>query len=314
MFSRSLIVAAIFLFAIPAQAQIPESVKAMVDAALATGDPEKVGTIIEIAKQTNPDEAAELDRIHQGFLDERMKQARLAEKAEEREIKQAGLFDLWSGEGQIGASHSSGNSDSLGLNAAIKLKRESLRWSHRLQAVADFQRNDGETRREQFLASYEPRYQLSDKIFAYGLGQYERDRFQGFSARYAVSGGIGYHLIDREDLNFAIKAGPAFRRTEFIVGESESELAALVGLDFDWAISDGLSLTQDTNMVADAGGNAAAIVGGSNTSINVVTGLQAKVSDSISMRFSYQIEYDSNPPAGAVKTDTTSRFSLVYGF
>jgi putative salt-induced outer membrane protein len=48
--------------------------------------------------------------------------------------------------------------------------------------------------------------------------------------------------------------------------------------------------------------------------VNLATGLEAKVSDRLSTRLSYAVDYNSNPPAGRGDTDTISRFSLVYGF
>jgi len=37
-------------------------------------------------------------------------------------------------------------------------------------------------------------------------------------------------------------------------------------------------------------------------------------SSKLSARFSYAVEYDSNPPPGAVQTDTLSRVTLIYDF
>ena len=301
--------------ATPAHAHLDDPVRAMIDAAIATGDAKKVAVVIEIARQTNPDHIEEIDALYTAFRADQAKQTRLAAKRREKEIRSAGLFERWSGEGQIGGSHSSGNSDTLGLNAAVKLKREGIDWSHRLSVTTDYQRSGGRTRREQYLAAYEPRYQINNRLFGYGLAQWERDPVQGFAARYALSGGIGYKVLDRGSLDLSVKAGPALRRTVLIDdGGTDTRLAALFGLDFDWEIIDGLTLTQDTNMVAEAGGSATVIVDSRNTTLNLLTGIQAKVSDNLSTRFSYQIEYDSNPPPGAVSTDTTSRFSLVYGF
>jgi putative salt-induced outer membrane protein len=56
------------------------------------------------------------------------------------------------------------------------------------------------------------------------------------------------------------------------------------------------------------------IVDSAATSLKLVSGLEAKVSDRLTTRFSYSVDYNSNPPAGAVGTDTLSRFTLVYGF
>jgi putative salt-induced outer membrane protein len=302
------------LFAAPVQAEVPEPVKAMIDAAIASGDPAKVDTVIGLAKQTNPDDAAELDAIHQGFKEQLA--ARQATQAAEKEqaIRSAGLFENWSGKGELGAFRATGNSSNTGITAGLSLKREGIDWTHKLRGRADYQRNNGVTSREQYFFAYEPNYNISERLFVYGLAQYERDRFQGFSGRYAVSGGIGYKIINEADLQLSAKAGPAYRVTDFVTGESESRIAGLLGVDFDWNITDRLKLTHDTNAVAETGGSATVIVDSNNTSINLVTGLNAKVSDSITTRFSYTIEYDSNPPAGAVKTDTLSRVTLIYDF
>ena len=56
------------------------------------------------------------------------------------------------------------------------------------------------------------------------------------------------------------------------------------------------------------------IVDGSNTTLTAVTGIEADLIDSLKARLSYTVDYDSNPPAGAVSTDTLTRFTLIYGF
>ena len=98
------------------------------------------------------------------------------------------------------------------------------------------------------------------------------------------------------------------------MGRNDSRIAGLIGLDFDWAITDRLKLTQDTNAVAETGGSAIAIIDSQNTTLDLVTGLNAKINSSLSARFSYAVEYNSNPPPGAVQTDTLSRVTLIYDF
>ncbi len=300
--------------AAPASAELPEAVVAIIDAAIVDGDPKTVEAVMALVKQTNPDDVAEVDAMLSQYRAAQAEAAGLAAAAKQEEIRSAGLLDRWSGEGQIGAFQSSGNNDNVGVNAALKLKRDGIDWSHQLRARVDYQRSNGSTTREQYFAAYEPRYQIDDGLFGYGLAQYERDRFQGYTGRYAVSSGLGYRLVKTDALRLSVKAGPAYRVTEFLDGTSESNLAALVGLDFDWSISDSLTLTQDTDITAESGGSATAIIDSSNTSLNLITGLQAKLSDRLTTRLSYTIEYDSNPPVGAVSTDTLSRFTLIYGF
>jgi putative salt-induced outer membrane protein len=298
----------------PAAAALPEPVRAMVDAALATGNETKVRAIIEIARATNPDDAAELDTILAGF-EAKLAEAKAAEAAARTaRLRSARFFENWSGKGEFGGFRATGNSTNTGLSASLTAERQGVDWRHKLFARIDYQRANGITNREQFLGRYEPNYKVSDAFYVYALAQYERDRFQGFSSRYAVSGGIGWQALKSEDIQLSMKAGPAYRVTDFVDGRNESRIAGLVGLDFGWDITDRLKLTQATNAVAETGGSALAIVDSRNTSIDLVTGLNARISGKLSARFSYSWEYDSNPPPRAVGTDTLSRVTLIYDF
>lgn len=310
-----LAVAPLAFISAPAAAQaLPEAARTMIDAAIASGDAERVEAVIVTARTAFPDEAEEIDAIWTAFQTQQAEIAAARAAQEAAEIRQAGLFEKWNGEGQIGAFQSSGNTDEFGVTTALQLKREGIDWEHHLRLTADYRRQNGVTSREQFLAQYEPRFQISDRLFTYGLAQYERDPVQGYSSRYALSGGLGYKVIDEDDLELSMKTGPAYRVTDFVDGTRSSRIAGLFGLDFDWDISDSLTLTQDASSTLETGGQALLIVDSANTSATATTGLEAGLSESLRARLSWTIEYDSNPPAGAVSTDTLSRFTLVYGF
>ncbi|WP_291173383.1 DUF481 domain-containing protein [Erythrobacter sp.] len=299
---------------VPAQAELPEGAQAMIDAAIATGDEAKVKTVLDLARATWPDDTAEIEEIASAFQTTLAAKQAAAAEAKEQAIRSAGLFEMWKGEGELGGFQSSGNSDTVGVTAGLKLKREGIDWSHRLRARFDFQRQNGVTSREQLFLSYEPRWQFDESVFAYGLTQFERDQIQGVDARYAISGGLGYQVLDKNSLSLSVKAGPAYRVTEFTDGRNDSRIAALAGFDFDWRIFERLTLTQDASAVAETGGEAVVLIDSANTTINLVTGLNFQVSDRLRARMSYQLDYDSNPPAGKVSTDTLTRATLIYGF
>ncbi|KWV95905.1 hypothetical protein ASS64_01370 [Erythrobacter sp. AP23] len=300
--------------AVPAQAELPEGAQAMIDAAIATGDEAKVKTVLDLARATWPDDTAEIEEIAGAFQTALAAKQAAAAEAKEQAIRSAGLFEMWKGEGELGGFQSSGNSDTVGVTAGLKLKREGIDWSHRLRARFDFQRQNGVTSREQLFLSYEPRWQFDESVFAYGLTQFERDQIQGVDARYAISGGLGYQVLDNNSLSLSVKAGPAYRVTEFTDGRNDSRIAALAGFDFDWRIFERLTLTQDASAVAETGGEAVVLIDSANTTVNLVTGLNFQVSDRLRARMSYQLDYDSNPPAGKVSTDTLTRATLIYGF
>ena len=286
----------------------------MIETAIATGDAAKVAAVIAVARSSFPEDAAEIDELEAGWKLAKAERDAAAEEARVAKIENAGLLELWSGEGELGGFQSSGNTDSVGVAASLKLKREGIDWSHRLRARVDYQRQNGVTSREQYLFAYEPRWQFDDRMFVYGLAQYESDKIQGFSGRYAVSGGVGFKVVDRDGLSLSVKAGPAYRVTEYTDGRTENRIAALAGLDFDWRIFERLTFSQDANALAESGGEAQLVVDGSNTSLTFVSGLDFLISNRLRSRLSYQLDYDSNPPVGKVSTDTLTRATLIYGF
>lgn len=300
--------------AAPADAELSQPVRAMIEAAIASGDAAKVATVVEFARQTNPDDAAEIDALHRAFQEDQVELAAVEQARKEDAIRTAGALENWSGRGQVGAFQSSGNSEDAGATLSLALERTGIDWQHRLRGTVDYQRSNGRTSREQYLAAYEPRYQIDRTLFGYALAQYESDRLQGYSSRYSVSGGLGYKLIDSGEAQLSVKAGPSWRLVRLLDGTSESSLGGLAGLDFDWRMTQRLKFTHDANMVADAGGSSALVVDSNSTSVLLATGVEATISDGLTSRLSYTVEYDSNPPAGAVSTDTLTRFTLVYGF
>lgn len=297
-----------------ATAALPAPVRAMIEAAIATGDKAKVATVVEIARQTNPADIAEIDSLDGEFRRQLASREAAKKARKEEQIRTAGLLENWHGKGQVGAFQSTGNSHDVGLSLALNLDRKGIDWQHKLTATIDYQRSNGRTSRERYLFAYEPRYSIKSDLFTFGLAQYERDTIQGFASRYSLSGGLGYNVISTPDLKLAAKVGPVFRRTELVGGEAENHLGGLAGFDFDWKITPRLIFTQNANMVAETAGSATLIVDSDNTTLALNSGLEAKISDRLSTRLSYALSYDSNPPPQGVSTDSMTRFTMVYGF
>lgn len=290
--------------AAPASAEVPEPVQAMIDAAIKSGDADTARTVIGLARQTNPDDAAELDAQLAAF--DKAQAQLTAEQARQKQeaIRTAGLFENWDGKGEIGAFRATGNSSETGVTANLALTRRGIDWRHKLRGRTDYQRSSGVTTREQFQFAYEPNYRINHRAFVYALAQYERDRFQGFSARYSLSGGLGYDLIANDAMQLSVKAGPAWRRTKRIAVPDETNLAGLTALDFSWSIAEGITLTEAASAFVQSG----------NSSLVSETGIQAAIASDFSVRLSYTVEHDTDPPAGAVQTDTLSRVTLIYDF
>jgi putative salt-induced outer membrane protein len=282
----------------------PDPVSDMLAAAMASGKDADVEAVALLAKNTQPDDAAEIETRLVAYRAERQRLRDEAAAAARAKLAAAKFWQNWKGEGQIGASQSSGNTKSAGLSAGVALSRQGIDWTHKVRAQADYQRTNGRTSVERYLVELEPQYRINDRAFAFGFGRWEHDRILGYDTRWNVSGGLGYKVIDGKTVSLSLKGGPAWRQTDFISGISDSELTALGGLDFGWQLSPTLRLTQV----------ASTIIGEANSSTNSLTALNAKLSGALSARIAYAAQIDTSPPPGIERVDTQTRFTLVYGF
>ncbi|KQT32895.1 hypothetical protein ASG29_08625 [Sphingomonas sp. Leaf412] len=277
--------------------EIPPEIRAMLDAAMQDGDERAVDAITKYARVGDP---ASGDLVLRRATEWREARAR----ARDQQVRTAGAFQLWRGRAEAGGFIASGNSNVTGLTGAVDLTREGLRWRHRVLAQADLQRTDGVTSRERYVLGYQPNYKIDDRSYIYGNAQYEADRFLGYDNRYSASVGAGYGLLRRSGLTLDLEVGPAFRQTDFTDRTMQSSLAARGSIDFDWTLFSGLLFSQD----------ASAYLERFNSTVRSVSAIEAKLLGPLSAKFSYTLQYESQPPAGRLTTDSISRASLVYTF
>lgn len=276
---------------------IPAAIRSMLDAAIESGNDNDVSVVVKYARLADPASADAVLAIAQKWRNDRA-------QARQTTIRQASMFDLWSGRAELGGYVTTGNTDSKGGSAVLDLTREGLQWRHKFHAQADYQENAGVTTREHYLASYEPNYKIDDRLYLYGAAQYEADRFFGYYHRYSASAGFGYSAVKTSRIRLDLELGPAFRQTAFTNDLDQSNLAARGTLAFSWRLLPGLSVTE----------NGSAYVQSFNSTLSSTTAVNAKLIGPLSASLSYNVQYESMPPTGSLSTDTTSRASLVYTF
>lgn len=280
-----------------AHAELPPQLRTMLDAAIAGGKDAEIDTVAKYLKIASPEDAARIDGIVAAH------RAQIAAARTERLAGQR-FWQGWGGEGQVGASQSSGNTNAVGLSLGLTLRKEGLHWAHTLRAQSDYQRTGDETTRNQMLFALESGRKITDHLQLFGSAQYERDRFAGFSSRVSLAAGLGYRAVATPALTLDLKFAPAWRKSNYISEPHASELTAMGELNAAWKISPTLVLSE----------NATALAGSGNTNINTLTALSFKVSSALSARVAYQLTTNTQPPPGFKPTDTLTRFTLVYGF
>ncbi|MBY8829716.1 DUF481 domain-containing protein [Hephaestia sp. CMS5P-6] len=278
-------------------APIPPNIKDMLDAAIASGSDSEVSVVAKYAVKAAPQSAKTINDTVTAW-----REAQTA--AHEAKVEAADFLDLWSGKATLGGWMTTGNSQNIGLTAAVDLDREGLQWRHKLHLQADYQESLHVTTREHYLASYEPNYKVDERSYVYGNLQYESDRFLGYYNRYSASVGAGYTAIKNPKMRLDLELGPAYRYTNFTDTRNENNIATRGSLDFSWKVTPAISITQQADAYFER----------FNSTVTGTTALNAKLFGPLSAQFSYNVQYESMPPSGNESTDTTSRASLVYTF
>ena len=274
----------------------PEAVMRMLKEAARVDDPGQLTLTAMLAKRAYPEAALEIDRTVRRL--ERQKQRRKVAEAPR------GFRDGWTGEGEVGASTSSGNTNETSINLGFKAARDTATWRNTFTAAADYKTSAGTTTVERFLARHESQYKFDGRLYGVSLLQWERDEFAGFDRRFSESAGLGYSLKQTRKWNWDVTAGPAFRQTSRVDQTYESDIEARLSSHIAWFLTPGTTVTQDTNL----------FLGPGNNTYQAVTALTTKVTGAVSARASFDYKKETAPPPGLVGTDSTTRLTLVYGF
>lgn len=282
-----------FAFADP----VPEPIVRIITEAANTGNAATLQSTVDLAKATNPRSVPEIDALVANLRAQ-------ADAARTARLSTQGFFEGWSGEGEVGASLTTGTSKNKTLALGINLAKDGLDWRHKIIAVANYQRSDNVTTADRYLASYEGDYKFTPRLYAFGLLQWEQDRFAGFNSRYTESLGVGYTLVDTPQFNWQISGGPALRQTKLITHESESDTSARAATAFLWNIGPTTVFSEDLGMY----------LGGNDNTYFSTTALTTKIMGNVSARVSLNVISESNPPPGIDNTSTITRFTLVYSF
>jgi putative salt-induced outer membrane protein len=213
--------------------------------------------------------------------------------------------NTWQGEGELGFSSTSGNTESENLNASLGLSRQAENWKHSISLEAFRAKTDGETTVDLVELRERSEYGLSERSYAYGQLRYQDDEFSGYDYQATVTVGAGSRLLEGEKHRLDASAGVGVRRVkDSASGDSDDE--GIVGADllYEYIISETASLSE--RLLVEAGDD--------NTYSESETALATRINGALSAKISYLVKHNSEVPPGIEKTDRFVTVSLVYGF
>lgn len=226
-------------------------------------------------------------------------------------VANAQILDGWSGEASLTGAKTTGNTETTDVGLGLKLKKESGLWRHKFRANADQGKVSGVKTKNDWSLGYQIDRDLSERMYVYGNADYYQDDFGAYKQGYFLGGGLGYKVILPEPVGWNLEAGPGFRSQKArlapgtlggAASRTDEDIALRGFSDFDYQFNDNVSLYNDTEIIWSK----------SDTFIWNEIGVTATLAGNLAARASYRIENHSDVPVGTKKTDTITRFGVVY--
>lgn len=214
-------------------------------------------------------------------------------------------LDGWKGGVELGAALNTGNVSSQSVATAVNMQNDREDWRHKVGGTFGLIKTDGVTTRERVTASYQLDYKFSERLYSFGLLQYERDRFSSFNDRYLESLGVGYRVLQGERVSLDLEGSAALRQstlTETLL--DQDEVGGRVNTIFNWTVSDTFAINNTgTAFVSDL-----------RTSLENTVSLKTKITPTISGKLSFNVKHDTDVPWDAERTSTETKATLLYSF
>jgi putative salt-induced outer membrane protein len=210
----------------------------------------------------------------------------------------------WEAEVALGGSLSTGNTDRQAADLDAKVNHRAGRFEGHYELSGEFAHENRNTTASRLNAGAQSNYDINDKFYALGFAEVERDKFSGFRHEEEAGVGVGYRIFNTDQLSFDVEASTSFRHGAIRRGGSDNKLFARGVALIEYQISNTAKLANKTVISGEKGQFRA----------EDTLSLTATVISSLAARLSFNIRYNSSPPAGTKKIDTISKAQLIYAF
>ncbi len=225
---------------------------------------------------------------------------------------------VWSGKGQAGYVASQGNSEGESANAALDMTYLDDPWKHIFHLSGLYGKSVGIVSAERWDTLWQSNYDLTKSLYTFGQLHYTRDMFSGFQYQAALSAGLGYKIFDSDALHLDVQAGAGYGklRPENLIKNSAGEVVVRNPLPTETSAigTFGVNYLQKLTSTTTLSDKLLVQYASVNTLATNALALAVNVSKKLALSVGYTYQYNSDPPVGLKKQDTTETVNLVYSF
>jgi putative salt-induced outer membrane protein len=223
------------------------------------------------------------------------------------------------GSSELGLLFKSGNTKSTDLKAGVDLHHSSGLWKNSLllallakkaetiDAVSgekDFATND-----QKWSMSAQSDYTINAerKDYAWGNVSYEDDRFSSFNYQSSYAAGWGKRWLETKTSWFDAEIGAGYKIDEKLSGDQEKSVIIRLAAAYEKKLFEAVTFKQtfSANISPDSD---------ENSKYKAISSITSKLMESLALKFSLTIDYNTEVAQGSNSTDTETALTLVYSF
>ncbi len=208
----------------------------------------------------------------------------------------------------LGGNQTAGNTQTQAMNISGTLTYRILEHRYILDGKYNRAQASGNDTANNGAFSIKYDYFLARRVYVGGLDLVESDQFQNLTVRNTAGLVLGYDLLDRENHNLTVGAGPAAVYQDFTAEPSTITPSST------WLLRYQLMLRGDDVILFHKQQGFKDIGHGSATRVNADQGIRVKITGNWRVNFEYDLRYNSLPVPGRKTTDSTIIFGFSYDF
>lgn len=214
----------------------------------------------------------------------------------------------WTGSAELGFSNTTGNTKDRALNTRLDMDNAHGLWRHNIFGDIYHATSESVRTAERYALGYKPSYFLNERDYVFGTARYDSDKFADIDTRWSQVIGMGRQLLNNQDSYLEIEGGVGARQSTYIANTNQlkrNEALFYTGARFTHRLSSNARFLQNLRIEK----------GNANTYVESITGLQLKVTDTVSAKLTHTARYN-NKIVGikGQKTDQITGVNLVYSF
>jgi putative salt-induced outer membrane protein len=215
----------------------------------------------------------------------------------------------WKDEAELSYVDTGGNTDVLSLSAKNKLIVDFTdRLSGQWDISALYGETDGDKTAERYATSGRLDYSITERIYVAGIAGWMKDEFSGIDRRFNIGPAFGYKFLLGPKHFLKAEAGLEYVDEDYTNDDEASFVQSRVFGQYEFLLTEKSKFSQSLEYLHN-------FDDGSDYKVNSESAIIMSLSDTYSIKTSYEVHYDHEPvPDTLEKTDTMLSVALVVNF